>query len=54
MNQKNTLYIISLILLATVIFLIVEFPESNRINLIAGIISMFGFALNVTAFLMKK
>ena len=52
--MKNTLYIISLILLAISIFLIIEFPESNRLNLIAGVITMFGFSLNVVAFLSKK
>ena len=52
--MKNTLYIISLILLAIAIFLIIEFPESNGLNLIAGVITMFGFSLNVAAFLYKK
>ena len=54
MNIKNTLYIISLILLASAIFLIVEFPTSQRLNLIAGLIIIFGFSLNMAAFLIKK
>ena len=52
--MKNTLYIISLILLTIAIFLIIEFPKSNRLNLIAGVITMFGFSLNVVAFFTKK
>ena len=52
--MKNTLYIISLILLAIALFLIIAFPESNRLHLIAGLITMFGFSLNMAAFLIKK
>ena len=54
MNKKNILYVISLILLAIAIFLIIEFPESNRLSLIAGVITMFGFSLNMVAFLSRK
>ena len=54
MNKKNILYVISLILLAIAIFLIIEFPESNRLSLIAGVITMFGFSFNVAAFLFRK
>ena len=54
MNKKNILYITSLILLAIAIFLIIEFPESNRLSLIAGVLIMFGFSFNLIAFLYKK
>lgn len=45
-------YFLSLLILAISIFLLIEFPESNRLNMIAGILTAVGFGFNITGFLM--
>lgn len=54
MNAKNLIYILSLIIIAVSIFLIIEYSNSNRISLVAGITTMIGFCLNIAGFLMPN
>lgn len=46
-------YIISLIILAGVIFMIVEY-RSSQVEMLAGGLTMIGFSLNVAGYLMRK
>lgn len=52
--MKNILYIVSLILIAISIILILQFPDSQRMNLIAGFSTILGFIVNASAFFMSK
>lgn len=54
MKTYNLIYIISLIVLAVSIILVVGYPNSGRIHLIAGALTAIGFALNIAGFTMKK
>jgi len=48
--MEKLLYPISLLLLAIAIYLLIEYPTSQRMSLIAGALTMFGFILNIAAF----
>ncbi len=48
--MKNTIYILSLILILVSVVLIVVYPESGRMNLIAGGLFPIGILLNVLVF----
>ena len=48
--MKNILYISSLIIKLVSVFLIIQYPESGRINLIAGGLFPIGFILNIFGF----
>ncbi len=48
--MKNILYITSLIIILVSVFLIIQYPESGRINLIAGGLFPIGFILNILGF----
>jgi hypothetical protein len=52
--MKNATYIISLILISVSIFLLIEYPNSNRMSLFAGIFTAIGLMLNVVGFLLSK
>jgi len=52
--MKNILYIISIILISISIILILQFPDSQRMNLIAGFSTILGFIVNASAFFMSK
>jgi hypothetical protein len=54
MNNKNLIYIVSLILITASIFLIIEYPNSGRLNLIAGVTIMIGLIMNIGGFLLTK
>jgi len=54
MKTNNLLYIISLVILIGSIFLVVEYQNSGRIQVIAGLLTIIGFAMNITGFAMKK
>ncbi len=54
MKTNNLLYIISLVTLIGSIFLAVEYQNSGRIQVIAGLLTIIGFAMNITGFAMKK
>lgn len=52
--MKNLIYVSSLILIGILIFLLVEYPNSGRMSLIAGVIIFLGFALNIAGYLLNK
>jgi hypothetical protein len=49
-KMKNGIYILSLILIGISIFLLIEYPNSGRISLIAGAMIFIGFALNIAGY----
>ncbi|MGV0846563.1 hypothetical protein ACTS9T_08295 [Empedobacter falsenii] len=51
--MKNILYITGLVLILTSILLILEFSDSNRMNLIAGMILPIGLVFNILGFTLK-
>ena len=51
--MKNILYITGLILILTSILLILEFSDSNRMSLIAGMILPIGLVFNILGFTLK-
>lgn len=52
--MKNLIYPLSLIAFAVVLFLIVKYPDSGRMNLIAGSLTVIGFALNIVGYTLAK
>lgn len=52
--MKNIIYISSLILIGISIFLLVEYPNSGRMSLIAGALTFVGFALNIAGYALNK
>ncbi|MDE5420048.1 hypothetical protein L3049_18820 [Labilibaculum sp. DW002] len=54
MKTNNLFYILSLLLLAASLFLMVNYPESNRMYLIAGVLIPIGFVINILSFFTKK
>lgn len=54
MKNKSILYSLSLFIIAISIFLVVEFHDSGRMNLIAGILALFGFGINAAVFFSKE
>ena len=54
MKTKNLIYIASLILIAISIVVVIEYPNSNRMELIAGMTAALGIGLNVAGFLLPK
>ena len=53
-EMKNLIYISSLLLIGISIFLLVEYPNSGRMSLIAGVIIFLGFALNIAVYSLNK
>ncbi len=45
--MKNLMYISSLLLITISIFLLIEYPNSNRTSLISGFFLSIGFMLNL-------
>ena len=54
MKANILIYVLSLLILAVSIILVVEYPNSQRTQLIAGGLAFLGFLLNITGFAMKK
>ena len=52
--MKNLIYISSLILIGISIILLIEYPNSGRMNLIAGAITFLGFTLNIAGYSLNK
>ncbi|WP_154199941.1 hypothetical protein [Ancylomarina sp. 16SWW S1-10-2] len=52
--MKNALYIISLLFLIISVFLIVQYPDSGRMYVIAGACTPIGIVINILSFSMKK
>jgi hypothetical protein len=48
--MKNTTYVLSLILLFIATYLIIEFPASGRMGLIAGMLFSVGLVLNIIGY----
>ncbi len=53
MKTKNLLYISSIIILIGSIFLVIEYQNSQRIQGIAELLTVIGFAMNIIGFAMK-
>lgn len=51
--MKNILFITGLILILTSILLLIEFSNSQRLSLIAGMILPIGLTLNILGFVLK-
>ena len=54
MKTKYLLYIASIIFLAGSMYLLVVYPNSGKMNMIAGTLAFIGFPLNIGGFAMKK
>jgi len=54
MKTNVLLYIFSLVILTIAILMVVLYPEINRVQAIAGGLTMVGFSLNIAGFVLKK
>ncbi len=54
MKTINLIYILSLIIIAVSVFFVVGYPNSGRIELIAGGLILIGFSLNILGYVLKK
>jgi uncharacterized membrane protein len=52
--MKNIIYITSLLIILVSVFLMIQYPESGRMNLIAGGLFPIGILLNVLVFRMQR
>jgi len=52
--MKNILFVISIVLLLLSFYLLVEFPNSNRMSLIAGVFSAIGIGANILVYSISK
>ncbi len=48
--MKNIIYITSLLIILVSVFLMIQYPYSGRMNLIAGGLFPIGFILNILGF----
>ncbi len=48
--MKNLTYVASLILIGVSIFLLIEYPNSGRMSLIAGALTTIGFISNILSY----
>ena len=53
MKMKNIFFILGLTLIMASILLLIEFPDSNRMSLIAGITTSIGLTFNILGFVLK-
>jgi hypothetical protein len=51
--MKNIIYIASLLIIIVSVFLMIQYPESGRMNLIAGGLFPIGIVLNFVGFRMQ-
>lgn len=51
--MKNIFFILGLVLILASILLLIEFSDSQRMSLIAGMILPFGLTFNVIGFVLK-
>lgn len=54
MKSYKLIYILSLIFLATSIYLIIQYPDLGRTYLIAGLLALIGFVTNIFGYALKK
>lgn len=52
--MQKTTYPLSLLILGIAMFLVINYPESGRMNLIAGALFTLGFTLNIVGYLIMK
>tara|TARA_R110000868_G_C10804071_1_gene757353 strand:+ start:384 stop:560 length:177 start_codon:yes stop_codon:yes gene_type:complete len=52
--MKNTIYVLSLVLLLTSTFLLIEYPDSGRLGLIAGFLFFLAIVCNIYGFALPK
>ena len=52
--MKNRIYPLSLIAFAICFFLIIQYPDSGRMNMIAGALATIGFVLNIIGYALAK
>ena len=50
--MKNIIYTASLLIILLSVFLMIQYPESGRMNLIAGGLFPIGFIMNILGFRM--
>ncbi|MEG0698300.1 hypothetical protein [Algoriella sp.] len=51
--MKNIFFILGLVLILASILLLIEFPDSNRMSMIAGATTAIGLTFNVVGFILK-
>jgi len=54
MKTTSLMYALSLLIILISMVLIVQFPESGRMSLIAGVLFVPGLGLNLAAFLSRN
>ena len=52
--MQKIIYPLSLLMFGIVMFLVVNYPESGRMNLIAGALFTLGITLNIVGYLIMK
>ena len=52
--MKNVVYLMSLLILGISIFLIIEYPNWQRMQLIAGVLIAVGFIANIIGYSTKQ
>jgi len=54
MKTNHLIYLLSLIMLIGSIFIVLEYKDSQRMQMLAGFMIIIGIAINITGFAMKK
>lgn len=54
MKTNHLIYLLSLIMLIGSIFIVLEYKDSQRMQMSAGFMIIIGIAMNITGFAMKK
>jgi hypothetical protein len=54
MKTNHLIYLLSLIMLIGSIFIVLEYKDSQRMQMLAGFIIIISIAMNITGFAMKK
>lgn len=54
MKLQVMLYTLSMLMILISVFLLIEYPNSNRYSLIAGFLMMIGLGTNLSAFLISN
>lgn len=54
MKTINFLYAISLVILAAAIYMVDGYPANNRVQAIAGALTLVGFVLNIVTYVFKR
>ncbi|HUH27037.1 hypothetical protein [Gelidibacter sp.] len=52
--MKNLIYPLSLVAFGICLFLIIQYPYSGRMNMIAGGLATIGFVLNIIGYVLAK